>query len=341
MRVCGNYIMKKFLILLYFIAIIAYPSYRSYGQQSYVPLSVLIKSDKNKFSSSEEVIIQIIIKNISDQNVSFKIYDSSGRKDIFDRDRGDISDYTTFKPVLYDTTGKSEKLISPYVVSEHKGSEILPWMQPREIKLAPGEIFIHRQNLGRIYNIEIGKKYRVKMHFFPYLNDPDLSGLVVSSSNEISFSVTKDPAYIPFIAKDPKAVNISPSEIVLLFLNAEREGNRDKAIKYINIDKFIHSYPDFSRKYDLADEEDKKIIENDFIRYLINRKSDYLKEFRITNEEIDNSGLVAFVTVEARRSGLVKESRFKYIYRLEKSSESDFLWLISGLEALVIRDIRR
>ncbi|HOQ13376.1 MAG TPA: hypothetical protein PK104_13580, partial [Spirochaetota bacterium] len=68
--------MKKFLILLYFIAIIAYPSYQSYGQQSYVPLSVLIKSDKNKFFSSEEVIIQIIIKNISDQHVSFKIYDS-------------------------------------------------------------------------------------------------------------------------------------------------------------------------------------------------------------------------------------------------------------------------
>ncbi|PKL17054.1 MAG: hypothetical protein CVV49_13180, partial [Spirochaetae bacterium HGW-Spirochaetae-5] len=106
---------------------------------------------------------------------------------------------------------------------------------------------------------------------------------------------------------------------------------------YIDLDKYIHSYPDFSRKYDLADDYDKKIIEKDFIRFLINRGNDYLVDYKVVNEEIDSSGLVSYVTVDASRNSMISTLRMKYVYRLEKNSETDYLWLVSGLEASITR----
>ena len=302
---------------------------------------VNLHTDKLKYYNNDEIILKISIKNITDDPAVFYVYDPPDRIDIFDRERGDTADYTTFKPVVYDMNGKNAELVVPYITDENNKPETLSWMVKREIKLGAGETFTHSQNLRRIYNILPEKNYRLKLHFFPFIGDKDDENQVVVSSNEIKFKVVRDKAYEAFKPKDPNSVRLNPSEVVLLLISAEREGSGERAIKYLDVDKFIHSYPDFSRRYDISDDLDKKNIEKEFIRYLINRRDDPLAEYRIVSEEIDASGITAYVSVEAKRNGLIRPSRFRYVYRLEKNAETDYIWLVAGLEALVIRDVRK
>jgi hypothetical protein len=303
--------------------------------------SVTLHLEKQKFHNSEDIMLNIQIKNITDDEISFFIYDSPKRSDIFDKARGDNADYTTFKPVVFDMKGRNAELIVPYIINGKESKETISWMKKREVKLGAGETFMHTQNLKRIYNFQTDKNYRLRLHFFPFIGDAADENKVVISSNELSFKVINDKAYIPFQAKDPGGIRLNPAEVVLLLLSAERDMQWERSLKYIDIDKFIHSYPDFSRKYDLADDYDKKIIEQDFIRYLVNRKNDYLVDYKIINEEIDNTGLVSYVTVDASRNSMIKTQRMKYVYRLEKNSETDYLWLVSGLEASITKGGKR
>ncbi|HOP62155.1 MAG TPA: hypothetical protein PK358_02800 [Spirochaetota bacterium] len=302
---------------------------------------VYLSMDKLKYYNSDEIILNIRIKNITDDPAAFYVYDSPDRIDIFDRARGDTADYTTFKPVVYDMNGRDAELVVPYITGEKNKTETLSWMVKREIKLGPGETFIHKQNLRRIYDILPERRYRLKMHFFPFIGDRENENFVVVSSNEIKFRVSRDRSYQAYKDKDSGSVMLTPGEVVLLLINAEREKSFEKAVKFLDIDKFIHSYPDFSRRYDISDDLEKKNIEKEFIRYLINRRDDPLAEYRIVSEEIEESGLVAHVSVEAKREGLIKPARYRYLYRLEKNSKNDYIWLVAGLEALVIRDIRK
>jgi len=325
-----------FVIIFLFISVVS----QGYGKDTHA-FRVHLHTDKLKFYNNDEIIVKISIKNVTDEPAVFYLYDSPDRSDIFDRKRGDTADYTTFKPVVFDMNGKNAELIVPYIIEDKNTVETLSWMVKREIKLGPGEIFTHSQNLRRIYNILPEKNYRLKLHFFPYIGDKDDENLVVVSSNEIKFRVTRDKAYEAFKPKEPNSVRLSPSEVVLLLISAEREGSTERAVKYLDIDKFIHSYPDFSRRYDISDDIDKKNIEKEFIRYLINKRDNPLAEYRIVSEEIESSGVVAYVSVEAKREGLIRPSRFRYVYRLEKNAETDYIWLVAGLEALVIRDVRK
>jgi len=303
--------------------------------------SVILHLEKQKFHNSEDIMLNIQIKNVTDDEISFFIYDSPKRSDIFDKARGDNADYTTFKPVVFDMKGRNAELIVPYITTGNTAKETISWMKKREVKLAAGETFMHTQNLKRIYNFEADKNYRLRLHFFPFIGDAADENKVVVSSNELSFKVINDKAYMPFQAKDPGGVKLTPSEVVLLLLSAEKESRWERSLKYIDIDKFIHSYPDYSRKYDIADDYDKKIIEKDFIRYLVNRKNDYLLDYRIINEELDSTGLVSYVTVDASRNSMIRTQRMKYVYRLEKNNETDYLWLVSGLEASITKGEKR
>jgi hypothetical protein len=293
--------------------------------------------EKQKYHNSEDIILNIQIKNITDDEISFYVYDSPNRTDIFNREKGDSADYTTFKPVVYDMNGRNAELIVPYIISEKNSKETISWMKKRIIKLGPGETLMHSQNLRRIYNFDVDKNYRLKLHFFPFIGDADDENKLVISSNELSLKIVNDKLYAPRTEKNSDDMKLNPSEVVSLLLSAEKNNQMERSFKYINIEKFIYSYPDFSRKYDLADDYDKKVIEKEFIRSFINKKNDYLLDYKIVNEEIDGTGLVSYVTVDASRSSMIKTQRLKYIYRLEKDKTNDFLWFVSGLEASIIR----
>jgi hypothetical protein len=233
--------------------------------------------------------------------------------------------------------GRNAELIAPYIISEKNSRETISWMKQRTIKLGPGETLMHNQNLRRIYNFNAEKNYRLKLHFFPYIGDADDENKMVISSNELSFKIVHDKIYAPAAEKNVNDIRLNPSEIISLLLGAEKDNQIERSFKYVNIEKFIYSYPNFSRKYDIADDYDKKVIEKEFIRSFVNKKNDYLVDYKIVNEEIDSTGLVSYVTVDASRSSMIKTQRLKYIYRLEKDSKNDYLWLVSGLEASIIR----
>lgn len=302
--------------------------------------SVYLKMDRLKYSASQDVLLHIVIKNITDEPAVFYIYDPPGQADLFDRPRGDVADYNTFKPVIYDSTGRNAELIVPYVVTGKDVKSTLSWMVKREIRLGPGESFTHTQNLGKIYKLLADTEYRIKLHFFPYLGEPDEDKAALSD-NELKIRITRDKEYLPYKTADVNGVRLVPSEVVILLLNAEKDGYWDRAVKYIDVEKFIHSYPDYARRYDLADDPDKKIIEKDFIRFFISKRSDSLLDFKVVSEEIEPSGLVAYVSVTVSRKSLIRPERYRYTYRLQKNSLDDYIWMVSGLEATIIRDVKR
>jgi len=326
---------NHYILIILILSVISFLNI-SYSKEVY-PFRINLYLEKQKYHNSEDIILNIQIENITDDEILFYVYDSPKRTDIFNREKGDNADYTTFKPVVYDMNGKNAELIVPYIISEKNSKETISWMKKRTVKLAPGETLMHSQNLRRIYNFEIDKNYRLKLHFFPFIGDADDENKIVISSNELSFKIVNDKLYAPRTEKNPDDMKLKPSEIVYLLLGAEKDKQIERAFKYINIEKFIYSYPDFSRKYDLADDYDKKVIEKEFIRSFINKKNDYLLDYKILNEEIDSTGLISYVTVDASRSSMIKTQRLKYVYRLEKDSKNDYLWLVSGLEATIIR----
>jgi hypothetical protein len=302
--------------------------------------SVYLKMDKLKFYNSEDIILHVVVKNITDEVASFYVFDPPIREDMFNRERGDTADYNTFKPVVFDMNGRNAELIVPYVASGSNAKETLSWMTRREIKLGPDETFTRTLNLGRIYRLLPDTDYRVKLHFFPFTGDPDEEKISISD-NELKVRIARDREYQPYKAADVKGVRLVPSEVVILLLNAEKDRFWERAIKYIDVEKFIHSYPDFSRKYDLADDRDKKIIEKDFIRHFISKRSDYLIDFRVVGEEIEPSGRISYVSVVASRKSFIKPDRYKYVYRLEKNSIDDYIWMVSGVEATIEREVKK
>lgn len=303
-------------------------------------LDIILSIPKFNYAANEDIILNTHVKNISDSVITFFVYDSPERNDIYERPRGDISGYTTFQPIIYDMQGRNAELIVPYIIEKDNVDEILSWMVQREIRLGPGETFIRTQNLKNIYKFEIDRDYRIKLNFFPELGvKKDSSALM--SSNEIKFRVAREKIYVANEKPDISSISLTPSEVVLLVLNAEYENRFTRGLKYIDIEKYINSYPEFIRKYNMADDFGKKIIEKEFIRYLTLKRKDYLLNFEVRNEEFLDSGTVAFVDVIAERKNTIKNERFRYRYRLEKNRPEDKIWLLAGLEASVTKDVKR
>lgn len=303
-------------------------------------LDIILSTPKFNYAINENIILSTHVKNISNSVITFFVYDSPERNDIYDRPRGDISGYTTFQPIVYDMQGRDAELIVPYIIEKDNVDEILSWMVKREIKLGPGETFIRTQNLKNIYKFQIDRDYRLKLNFFPQLGLKNDS-IALMSSNEIKFRVNREKIYAENEKPGISSIALTPSEVVLLVLNAEYENRFSRGLKYIDLEKYINSYPEFTRKYNMADDFGKKIIEKEFIRYLTLKRKDFLLSFEIKNEEFLDSGTVAFVDVIAERKNIVKPERFRYRYRLEKNRPEDKIWLLAGIEASVTKDVKR
>ncbi|MCL2154911.1 MAG: hypothetical protein FWH53_04520, partial [Leptospirales bacterium] len=241
---------NHYILIILLLSIISFLDI-SYSKEVY-PFRINLFLEKQKYHNSEDLILNIQVKNITDDEIEFYIYDSPKRTDIFNREKGDNADYTTFKPVVYDMNGRNAELIAPYIISEKNSKETISWMNKRIVKLGPNETLMHSQNLRRIYNFDVDKNYRLKLHFFPFIGDADDENKIVISSNELSFQIVNDRQYAPRIEKNPDDMKLRPSEIINLLLSAEKDNQMERSFKYINIEKFIYSYPDFSRKYDLA-----------------------------------------------------------------------------------------
>ena len=297
------------------------------GPGAYEPdkLRVYLRMDKKFFYADEDVVLYICVKNTSENNNYFDIYDAS------DAESGK---YVSFQPLVFDASGREAEITVPYVIGKRDINDLIRGLDKRVVELAPGETFIHSVNLKDIYKLNLNTMYRLKSLFYPAFTN----GSIIKSDNELSFKIREEKRYNKPSGVEAVVRNISPAEVILLTLNAEKNKNWDGFIKYINIEKYINAYPEFVQRYLRANFEEKYQIEREFVKYLTRERDDYLLDYKIMKEEIENSNKIAYVDVIADRFGVQLTNRFKYRYTLEQYKS---MWLIIDQEATIMKGARR
>jgi hypothetical protein len=290
-------------------------------------LKVHLRMDKKIFYSDEDVVLSICVKNVSERKNYFDVYDTS------DSESGK---YVTFQPLVIDARGRDVELIVSYKIQNRKINELIRGLDKRMVELAPGEIFVHLINLKDIYKLDINKLYRLKSLFYPSF-DSGADG-AITSDNELAFKIIEEKRYNKPTQVDNWTRNLSPQEVILLTLSAEKNKNWANYLKYINIEKYINAYPEFVQKYLRANYEEKSNVEYVFIKYITRERDDYLLDFKIMKEEIEKSKKIAYVDVMEDRFGIRATYRYRYRYTLEQYKS---MWLIIDEEATVMKGVKR
>jgi hypothetical protein len=288
-------------------------------------LRVHLRMDKKIFFSDEEVTLQICVKNISEKKNYFEVYDSLDNES---------SNYTTFQPLVFDMKGREAEITVPYKIEKRDISEMVRGLEKRMVELAPGESFIHTVNLKDLFSMNLNTRYRIQGLFYPAFEE----NTVVKSDNELMFKIVEAKRYNKPSEVDAIERSVSPKEVILLTLKAEKDRDWDTWIKYINIEKYINAYPEFVQKYIRANYEEKSLIEKDFIKYTTRDRDDYLVNYRIVRESVETDRKIAYVDVIEERYGIRWNYRYKYRYTLEQYKN---LWLITDEEATVMKGIKK
>ncbi|MGV7929976.1 MAG: hypothetical protein AB2L13_13930 [Spirochaetota bacterium] len=282
------------------------------------PFVLVIQMDRSTFNEDEPVTLNLIIKNTSDKKEHFVSYDTS---------------YTTYQPVVYDAQGREAAITVPYRLMNRRVEEVVRDLYPRAVELLPNETLTHTVNLKNLYDLGTGSEYRVRGFFLPDMQSPT----ALPSSNILTFKIVRAPGLVKKSGVVRQERGVSPSEVVLLALTAEKSGTWDRLYKYIRADVFINAFPEYVRLYNAADEIEKLKILEDFARFLARRRDDYIKDFSITDEIFLPGKNIAYVDVVVNRYGPRLPFRYKYRYTLEKTRDH---WLIIDLEATVLKGER-
>ncbi|MCP4131190.1 MAG: hypothetical protein GY754_09440 [bacterium] len=287
-------------------------------------LQVSLRLDKRTYHANERIIVQMYVSNISNKKTLFLIYDKRNNK---------IKNYTTFQPVVFDMQGREAETIVPYRLTGKSKNALIKKLNKRIMVLAPGETMIHSIDLKKLYRLSTNTRYRIKGFFWPdFAQETSLEG-----ENEITFKVIRDRKDIKKSGSKEIVRGLSPSEVIHLALTAEKNRDWARVIKYIKIEEYIKSYPDFKKRYVEADIVEKNRIEQKFIKFLARERYDYLLDFwSIKEDPVDNS-TIANVEVIVDRFGVRKTDRYKYRYTLKKYKKYRNLWFITGFEATVLK----
>ncbi len=283
------------------------------------PFKTHLQMERFSFTEDDPVMLQMVIRNVSNRKEFFVVYDTP---------------YTTYQPVVYGPGGKEAATAVPYRLMNRRIEEVLRDLYPRIVELAPNETITHAVNLRSLYKLDIDVEYRVRGYFLPDVKNPR----AVRSDNVLSFSITRSMS-MPRrggVARVERA--ISPSEVVLLALSAERNSEWKNYLKYIRLESFVNAFPDYVRIYNAADEVERLKILEDFAKFLTRRRSDYIKEFSVQDEMILEEGRIAYVDTVVKRSGARLPYVYKYRYTLERFKD---YWLIVDLEATVLKGEQR
>lgn len=290
-----------------------------YGEEDYSePFKVFLTMDRLTVSSEEPVILRISVKNESSANAEFFVYDN---------DRGS-STYTTFQPRVFDMDGRELENIIDYRERQKLSVEEVENLSRRSVILGPGEIFTCTEDLRDIYRIPAGT-FRVRCYFVPDFRVRH----VVHGDNELTFfsrtgSSSSEQKVLQYTDR-----RISPSETVLLTLEAEKSSDRERMLKYIDLEEFIKTESGYILAYTRAAGQERKEVLAKFRTYLIRDRKDYLIDYKIVEEEI--SGDTAYVDVLAERYNTVVSEKYRYRYILKRDKGPGKNWLITGLEASV------
>ncbi|MBN2040986.1 MAG: hypothetical protein JW864_13155 [Spirochaetes bacterium] len=284
---------------------------------------VYLVMDKLAFEYNENVLLHINIKNTAKSIGNFKIYDTV---------------YTSFRPVVYDNLGRELETIIDYRLKNKSISEAIKGAGSRVIRLSNNETFSYSIDLKNIYRIDEGKDYRVKVFFSPDAADT----FSIISENHLSFKILEQSdIQSSGIARIKRFISpertLSPSEVISLFLKAEKEENWDNYFKFINIEKYINAYPDYVRVYKQAVEENnvelrEKIILK-FVNFLKEKRTDYIVSYRVLDDFI-NINNNFYVEALVKRFGPDNPYVYKYKYSLEKFRN---IWVVTDIEATVVK----
>jgi len=128
---------------------------------------------------------------------------------------------------------------------------------------------------------------------------------------------------------------VTPSEVVMLALMAEKNKQWENVVKYINIEKFIYAYSEFARRYSTTNDYERLIVQQDFINFITKERPDYLIDFSILGEQIIPQTNVAYVDVKVKRWGPRFPAIMKYRYTLEPYKD---FWVIVNLDASIVKE---
>ncbi|HDP81139.1 MAG TPA: hypothetical protein ENN21_09905, partial [Spirochaetes bacterium] len=190
------------------------------------PFRLNVFMDRSSFSVDDPVMLHLIVRNFSDRKEYFVVYDEL---------------YTTYQPVVYTGRGREAEIIVPHRLKGVPAGELIRDRVPRIVELMPNETFVSSINLKEVYALEKDTEYRVKGFFTPDFKSP----LTLASDNELRFKITRSPDFVPRSGIARVNREVSPSEVVLLALTAEKEGNWGNYLKYIKSDIFINAYPEY------------------------------------------------------------------------------------------------
>ncbi len=290
-----------------------------YGEEEYSePFKVFLTMDRMTVSSEEPVILRVSVKNESSANAEFFIYDN---------DRNS-STYTTFQPRVFDMDGRELENIIDYRERQKLSVEEVENLSRRSVILGPGEIFTFTEDLRDIYRITEGT-FRVRCYFVPDFTVRH----VVHGENELTFLSRLSDSSAAQKVLTYTDRRVSPSETVLLTLEAEKSSDREKMLKYIDLEEFIKTESGYILAYTKAGVQERKEVLSRFRSYLIRSRKDYLIDYKIAEEEI--SGDTAYVDVLAERYNTVVTEKYRYRYILKRDKGPGKNWLITGLEATV------
>ena len=260
--------------------------------------------------------VRLVVHNTSKLDAPFVIYDEG---------------YTTFQPVVYTDKGREASTRVDYRRMDRDMTEVIAQSEKRMITIKPSEKFIQVVNLRDLYIIETGHSYRVRGYFFP---DAGIKR-AIASDNVLNIDII--PVLTVKKESGVKQVKrtISPSEVVLLALSAEKNEKWDLFRKYVDLDKYIQAFSRFARLYSQATEAERLKILDDFNTFIERDRVDYLVDFSILNENIISEKGLAFVEVKVKRWGAGYPFVYKYRYTLEEYRN---FWLITNFDATVMKE---
>lgn len=284
-------------------------------------LKLTIHADQERYFSDESPRVYMKLTNTSYKSVEFTLYDKDGA----------LYPFVSFLPFLFDMRGRE---LEPAVEWRQEHRELEKEREgcaKRILTLGPGESFTYTANLGELYRLQSGT-YRIRGFFVPEDNESTLRSL-----NEITITVD-EYSPVPERSEDKARQFLEPTEIVMLALSAEREGNWDRYLKFFDIEKYIFSYTEYIDPFTRAYGMEKEKVKEDFRRFLQRRRYDYLIDFTILEQKIQPGNEEATVIAEVTRYSPRLPDRYRYFFTLEKSSDR---WIITGLDASIMQSIQR
>lgn len=283
------------------------------------PFRVYVNTDRLTFTEGEPVEITAEIKNYSMKTASFNTYDVN---------------YTTFQPVVYSMDGKEAETTVKYRMMDRTVQDVVAYIEPRRSLVGHDEKVVKRLNIRDYYNLEPGREYRIRMFFMPDAKMP----FVVRSENSITVRIAPLDRDLPEPIELPKQYNgggIDPSEVVQLFLGAEKSRNWKNMIKYIDLEKYVNAYPDYGMQFNTSNEAMRKKVLRDFVSYLSTPRRDYIVDFSVQKEAILEDRKSSYVDVKVVRFAAPRPFVYNYRFTLETAGGT---WLISNVDATVSKE---